>query len=118
MRARCDAVRERSIAARRLAGTIRYAVSRMRCARRLRGARVERVNLPPRRALSLLVLVASSVTLLACPPADKREPPPSKKEECSHVGQSCEFSPGKLGSCVYKDDCVAPANCYVCQSQH
>ena len=36
---------------------------------------------------------------------------------CSQVGQRCEVSPGKLGSCVQRDDC-REQNCFVCQSQH
>jgi hypothetical protein len=38
--------------------------------------------------------------------------------KCARVGQSCEFSPGKLGSCVQRDDCAAGEACFVCQSQH
>ncbi len=43
------------------------------------------------------------------------------------VGQTCEVSPGKLGSCVARDECLSPP-CpsgaegdrvqFVCQSQH
>jgi hypothetical protein len=36
---------------------------------------------------------------------------------CAEVGQRCEVSPGKLGSCVLIDGCRQD-NCYVCQSQH
>lgn len=36
---------------------------------------------------------------------------------CTKVGQSCEFSPGKLGTCVQLDECASPP-CYRCQSQH
>jgi hypothetical protein len=36
---------------------------------------------------------------------------------CTEVGQRCEFSPGKLGACVQRDDC-REKNCFVCQSQH
>lgn len=36
---------------------------------------------------------------------------------CSSVGQRCQVSPGKLGSCVLIDNCGRD-NCYVCQSQH
>ncbi|MGH7295702.1 MAG: hypothetical protein ACRELB_12240 [Polyangiaceae bacterium] len=35
---------------------------------------------------------------------------------CAHVGQTCEYAPNKLGSCVQKDDCTH--DCLVCQSQH
>jgi hypothetical protein len=37
---------------------------------------------------------------------------------CARVGQSCEVSPGKLGTCVQKDDCPGAGPCFVCQSQH
>lgn len=36
---------------------------------------------------------------------------------CTRFGQSCEFSPGKLGTCVQRDECAGEA-CFVCQSQH
>lgn len=58
---------------------------------------------------------ALSLTLLGCPPASqKKSPPPAA---CTAVGQNCEFAPGKLGSCVKKDDCSGDG-CFVCQSQH
>jgi hypothetical protein len=65
-----------------------------------------------------LPLVASfALVLTACPPAEKKDPNPMAA--CAKVGQSCEFSPGKLGTCVQKDGCTdgSPA-CFVCQSQH
>jgi hypothetical protein len=37
---------------------------------------------------------------------------------CLRFGQRCEVSPGKLGTCVARDDCNDPAGCFVCQSQH
>ena len=37
---------------------------------------------------------------------------------CSKFGESCEFSPGKLGTCVEKTDCPAGQSCLICQSQH
>jgi len=42
---------------------------------------------------------------------------PDKLPPCTQVGQRCEFSPGKLGSCVQRDDC-REKNCFICQSQH
>jgi len=62
--------------------------------------------------------VAVALSLLACPPSQKSDPKPS--EACARVGQSCEFSPGKLGTCVAKDGCTDTTNpaCFVCQSQH
>ncbi|NOU30016.1 MAG: hypothetical protein HOO96_19095 [Polyangiaceae bacterium] len=53
--------------------------------------------------------------LLGCPPATKREKPPST--ECSKFGETCEFSPGKLGTCVTREGCTQ-GNCFICQSQH
>jgi hypothetical protein len=53
--------------------------------------------------------------LAACPPAPaKKEPLPTT---CKSIGQNCEFSPGKLGTCVLRDECTGN-DCYVCQSQH
>lgn len=75
---------------------------------------------PSLRARSLgAVLLAAllAATLLACPPEDKKAPAPTPSGACEKVGQSCEFSPGKLGTCVQKDDCKT-GNCFVCQSQH
>lgn len=43
--------------------------------------------------------------------------PVSTPPACTSVGQRCEVSPGKLGSCVVVDDCDRD-NCFVCQSQH
>ncbi len=67
------------------------------------------------RALLTTCLLAA--TLLGCPPDDKKAPASTTQKACEKVGQSCEFSPGKLGTCVMKDDCKA-ANCFDCQSQH
>ena len=64
------------------------------------------------------LVLGAFVALLGCPPADKKAPPPgSATGACERVGQSCEFSPGKLGTCVQKDECKTGA-CFVCQSQH
>jgi hypothetical protein len=57
-----------------------------------------------------LFLVA---VLSACPPSSDK---PTELKPCARVGQSCEVAPGKLGSCVQKDDCTG--GCFVCQSQH
>lgn len=66
------------------------------------------------RRLAILLLSAS--LLLACPER-KSGSPPAPLPPCSQVGQRCEFAPGKLGSCVQRDDCH-DQNCFVCQSQH
>src|SRR5258708_7644942 len=36
---------------------------------------------------------------------------------CKKFGDPCEFSPGKLGACILKEQCTG-ANCLFCQSQH
>ncbi len=59
--------------------------------------------------------MGASVLLLACPPATKRDKPPAA--ECSKFGETCEFSPGKLGTCVIREGCTQ-GNCFFCQSQH
>ena len=51
------------------------------------------------------------VFLPACPSKSQKVP------RCEKFGQSCQYAPGKLGSCVYKTDCTRP-DCLVCQSQH
>jgi hypothetical protein len=59
---------------------------------------------------------ALALCLCGCPAksdAQRAAPAP-----CKAFGQSCEFSPGKLGSCVQRDDCKPGENCFVCQSQH
>jgi hypothetical protein len=75
-----------------------------------------------RGALSLVVfLVVFPIFVCACPPADKGERAPGEAEPagCARVGQTCAFSPGKLGTCLLKAGCVeATASCFVCQSQH
>lgn len=78
-----------------------------------------------RMTRTLGTLAASFLALLvtACPPADKKDPAPSKassaSEPCTKFGQTCEVSPGKLGTCVTKDGCTeAQPSCFVCQSQH
>ncbi|MGH7281122.1 MAG: hypothetical protein ACRELY_06340 [Polyangiaceae bacterium] len=65
-----------------------------------------------------LVFLVLAVALLGCPPASgKSSGTSTATTSCTKFGDTCEFSPGKLGSCVHKDDCnVEP--CLVCQSQH
>jgi hypothetical protein len=57
-----------------------------------------------------LAVLASGCPEQVAPPADVSAP-------CKEVGQRCEFSPGKLGSCVLNDNCQGPS-CFICQSQH
>lgn len=66
------------------------------------------------RALPFTVLLA--VALLGCPP--KSEEKAAKPKKCEKVGDSCEFSPGKLGTCVSIDACDNPPCGFACQSQH
>lgn len=70
-----------------------------------------------RRSMLTLSPIFFAIALLGCPPEDKKKQAPTSPGACEKVGQSCELSPGKLGSCVHKDDCTT-ANCFVCQSQH
>jgi hypothetical protein len=52
-------------------------------------------------------------------PSGSHDKPRSSLPPCTKFGDNCEFSPGKLGSCVMRDGCSAPGSeCYVCQSQH
>jgi hypothetical protein len=53
--------------------------------------------------------------LCACP--GKSERYEEKPKPCERFGQTCEFAPKKLGTCVEKMDCTG-AGCLVCQSQH
>ena len=62
------------------------------------------------------LLVSFAIALAACPPRAGKEQP-SKPRACSKFGEQCEFEPGKLGTCVRRDDCTQ-GNCFVCQSQH
>ncbi len=68
-----------------------------------------------RPALAAVLALACA----ACPPNEKKDAPASGSQgACTKVGQSCEVSPGKLGTCVQRDDCPAGGACFVCQSQH
>lgn len=65
------------------------------------------------------VWAASLVFLLTgCPPSDRKGAPASSSSPCTKVGQTCEVTQGKLGSCVQRDDCPDGGACFVCQSQH
>jgi hypothetical protein len=66
---------------------------------------------------SSLARVGLACSLLAaCPQTVETNNAPSKTP-CSSIGQRCEVSPGKLGSCVLVDGCTKD-NCFICQSQH
>ena len=61
-------------------------------------------------------LLAAGLLLCGCPePVQNDTAAPNAP--CKAVGQRCEVSPGKLGSCVLVDGCRG-ADCFVCQSQH
>ncbi len=57
------------------------------------------------------------VTLLLCACSGKTEHKSSAPKPCERFGQTCEFAPKKLGTCVEKMNCTG-AGCLVCQSQH
>ncbi len=61
--------------------------------------------------------LTAALALIGCPPGDEKKASPSARAACAKVGEACEFSPGKLGSCVQRDECATPP-CFVCQSQH
>jgi hypothetical protein len=73
------------------------------------------------RWLAPPLAVAVALALVGCPPAgdnkDEKKAAPKTPTVCAKVGDTCEFSPGKLGSCIQRDDCTTPP-CFVCQSQH
>ena len=69
------------------------------------------------RSRSLPVFLAFVLALAGCPPATDKKPLPTDPNACAKIGQSCEFAPGKLGTCVQRDDCTGPHR-FVCQSQH
>lgn len=68
-------------------------------------------------SVSAIAAIATLVLLAACQSPGSTGPSPSSQpQKCTRVGQSCEFSPNKLGSCVLRDNCSE--DCLVCQSQH
>lgn len=64
-----------------------------------------------------LTLLCVSLLVTACPER-KSGQTAEKLPPCAEFGQRCEFSPGKFGSCVQRDDCPPGQHCFVCQSQH
>jgi hypothetical protein len=66
------------------------------------------------RALAALLLLGGS----GCPErSSNAERAPTSQPPCTQFGQRCELSPGKLGTCVQRDDCSGN-DCFLCQSQH
>lgn len=55
------------------------------------------------------------VLAAGCP--DSGKPRASEPKRCERFGDTCDFSPGKLGACVHKENCTGN-DCLVCQSQH
>lgn len=86
----------------------------------------------PLATLSYPLAALLGLVLVACPPAEKADgadaavkvnkagsPGTTLPAPCTKFGQTCEVSPGKLGTCVVRDGCTEPpAACFVCQSQH
>jgi hypothetical protein len=68
------------------------------------------------RLVTAVSRVAAALLLLGCPEQTQSDQPPANAP-CRDIGQRCEFSPGKLGSCVAIDGCRS-GDCFVCQSQH
>ena len=65
------------------------------------------------KGLAWLVVLCA----LGCPAQTDRKSAPRGAASCTRVGDSCEFAPGKLGTCVRRDDCAVEP-CLTCQSQH
>jgi hypothetical protein len=68
--------------------------------------------------LRFSLVAAAAVFLTGCPSssAGARPSTDAQAQACTRVGQTCEFAPNKLGSCVQRDNCTQ--DCLVCQSQH
>jgi hypothetical protein len=64
-----------------------------------------------------LFFAAGIALLVGCrSAADRPRSTDAQTAPCTRVGQTCEFAPNKLGSCVERDNCTV--DCLVCQSQH
>ena len=68
------------------------------------------------RPTVFLAAAPLALILAGCPSRSSGPTPASQPQKCTRVGQSCEFAPNKLGSCVMRDNCSG--DCLVCQSQH
>ncbi|HMJ11578.1 MAG TPA: hypothetical protein VK524_09215 [Polyangiaceae bacterium] len=80
-------------------------MDRVSCGYRLRRTQVS----------TLGVAVGFALLLAGCPAKESKSK--AAPEPCTKFGQSCEYSPGKLGTCVRREECTG-GNCFVCQSQH
>ncbi len=68
--------------------------------------------------MTVLAFVLLSACIAGCPSSENRDRPATGDEGCKSFGQTCEVSPGKLGTCVYREQCKEGAKCFTCQSQH
>ncbi len=75
-----------------------------------------RSTLVPPTHLFTALGVAGLTLLAGCKSPGSSPGPSGAPPKCTHVGQTCEYSPNKLGSCVARDNCTE--DCLVCQSQH
>ncbi len=66
---------------------------------------------------SIVLVIASFIACAACATLLCGCPTQAPPKPCARVGDSCEVSPGKLGTCVKRDECMG-GTCLVCQSQH
>lgn len=63
-----------------------------------------------------IVAAAVAIAVVGCQSNGSGPAPASEPQRCTRIGQTCEYSPNKLGSCVLRDNCSQ--DCLVCQSQH
>ncbi len=66
--------------------------------------------------VSMLAAAALTLATGCQSPATRSSGTDAAAAPCTRVGQTCEYAPNKLGSCVMRDNCVA--DCLICQSQH
>jgi hypothetical protein len=75
---------------------------------------------PVMQAMGPVAFVALALAMLAlagCPSRTDGTARPVGAHPCAKFGDSCEFSPGKLGSCMTRENCTG-GTCLFCQSQH
>ena len=58
------------------------------------------------RPHALLAASALALLLAGCPSRSDGPAPSSAPQKCTKVGQTCEYAPNKLGSCVMRDNCT------------
>jgi hypothetical protein len=69
------------------------------------------------KALLAFVLLALMAALAGCRSRTEGTARSIRAPHCVKFGDGCEFSPGKLGSCMTKENCTG-GGCLFCQSQH